>query len=254
MLTCGTDLRGKGRWTPADYERKADLWIVASSWTEKPVKDARTLAHVQPVIYELDGKPAGDLSVLLSSLPRLNVPTPLWTSDDGRQTIWPIDLTQRGVVSQLADRLARQRLQWADGLLLDYFVALGWAYPNLYSEDFWQKWNNALRAWVEQMRTLRPDWVFVGQVHQLTDPCGALNGLYTEQDLTSFGTTPAQHAGDISAFLSLSRMTGREVVCVAELREPGRYPQSYRDAFKAWCEANGAYASVGRDQFAGQTL
>lgn len=253
--TAITDLRSKARWTPADYIRQGDLWIVSSSWTEKPTP-ARTLAHLSASYLTWDGAPAGEPGTLnrmiASVIQPLAVP-PLWTSDDGRQTLCPVNLNSRHAASQLAD-LVTKKMAAFDGVLIDYYVALGWAYPGAYSEDFWLQWNTNLRAWVEQMRALRPDWIVLGQVHQNTEPTGALNGRYAEQSLTSFGMTFEKNAADVATFAALSKMTGREVVFVAELREPLRFPQSYIDATKAFCATTGAYLSAGRDQFAGMAL
>lgn len=248
MKTAITDLRGKGRWTAADYARQADLWIVASSWTEKPTK-ARTLAHLSASYLTWDGQivgPPGTLNDLIGRTMKALPVTPLWTSADGRQTLMPVDITQRHADAQMAD-LVTKKMAAFDGVLIDYYVALAFAYPGQFSEDFWLKWDRALRSWVEQMRRLRPDWIFLGQVHQLTEPCGALNGLYNEVDMTSFGASFESHSRDVTQLKSLAALTGREVVYVAELREPARYPLWYQSAYRAWCETNGAYASMGRD-------
>lgn len=252
---CITDLRGKGRWTPADYTRQADLWIVASSWTDKPTP-ARTLAHLSASYLTLDGAVSGEPGTLNkmigTMLQPLAVP-PLWTSADGRQTLCPVNLNARHAASQLAD-LVTKKMAAFDGVLIDYFVSLAWAYPGAFSEDFWAQWDRSLRAWVEQMRALRPDWIIVGQIHQNTEPTGALNGRYCEVDLTSFGCSFESNIRDFQAFAALSKMSGREIVNVAELRDPLRYPAWYVDKVKGACELTGAYLSWGRDASAGVGL
>lgn len=252
---CITDLRGSGRWTPADYTRQADLWIVSSSWTEKPTPQ-RTLAHLSASYLTIDGALAGGVGTLNRMIGTLIQPLavpPLWTSADGRQTLCPINLNARHAASELADLVTRKMAAF-DGVLIDYFCGLGWAYPGAFSEDFWALWDRSLRAWVEQMRALRPDWIIVGQVHQNTEPTGALNGRYIEQDLTSFGCTFESNAKDVSQFTAMAKLTGREVVFVAELRDPLRYPAYYVDQVKAFCESTGAYLSAGRDATAGMAL
>lgn len=260
MLTALTDLRGKGRWLLADYAREADLYVVGSYWQEKPIAGKRTFAQVSATYLTLDGNVSGEPGSLNkaigTTLPALENVPPLWVSDDGRQTQIPLDLTQRHVASELADLMV-SHLSWPDGLNIDWY-GFGWAYPPekypQYDADFWKKFDDQLQSWVEQMRSRKPAWVFTGQHHQITPPCGALNGLYLEQSLTSFGETLNSHTGQVKTFQSLAKLSGREVVFIAELREPGKFPDWYQAAFKAWCETNGAYASVGRDQFAGQPL
>lgn len=244
-----TDLRGGKRWVEADYARKADLWIVAATWEDKPVAGQRTLVQVSPTYLTLDGKIAGapgTLNNLIGTTLRHLGAGPLWTSDDGRMTLEPVDLTARHAASSLADLIAT-KMGHMDGCNLDYFVPLAFAYPGKFSDEFWEKWNNALRAWVEQMRALRPSWVFVGQVHQIIDPCGALNGVYAEQDLTSFGASFTTHEADIARMKAITDLDKREMVNVVELRYPGRYPLWYQDAVKAFCERTGACLSWGRD-------
>lgn len=253
MKTAITDLRGKGRWTEADYTRHADLWIVASTWTEKPTP-ARTLAHLSASYLTLDGQVAGEPGTLNNMIGSTMSPLgpALWTSADGRMTLVPVDITRRHAVSLLADLVCRS-LGAFDGLNLDYFTPLGWAIPG-YDDAFWEKYANCLSSWVEQMRALKPAWIFTGQNHRVDWWTGCLNGLYLEQDLTSFGQTFESHARDVEGFRSLSQMSKREVVTVAELRSPERYPSWYVTAFKAWCEANGAFASIGRDASAAGTV
>lgn len=249
-LTCVTDLRGKGRWLPADYERKADLWIIADTWQERPNVTGRVLAYINPAVLYIDGKLAGEpgsFARTLDGLPLLPL-KPLWKSDDGRQSLLALDITKRGVVGRIIAGV-RSALSWAAGVNVCYFTALDFVEPGRYPVEFWGQWDNNLTALANGLRGIAPGFACVVQQFHLTTPTMNGSGLYLEGNGPyDFRYTPEKHASDKRAFdIMTARVDGRESVWVQEVRFPETYTAASLKAVLDWAHTNGMYTSVGRD-------
>lgn len=157
-----------------------------------------------------------------------------------------VDVTKRGMVSGWLALFAKH-FGWADGVHLDWASAWSWAFPDMAPTD--EAWNNALSGFLGGV--LGTGRLAIGQQFQLTPIIMAGSGAFWEQYPTGFGSDFDRHAQELVEFRNMtSRVDGREVLFVSELREPGKFPEWYRIKMQQWASVNDIVLSWGRDSTA----
>ena len=164
----------------------------------------------------------------------------VWRGDNGWHTRL-FDLTKPGMVEDVL-ALVRAYFGWADGVHLDYASAWSWQFEDMAPRD--AAWDDALAALLAGIRAQKK--LALAQQWHLTRPVLAASGAFLEQSPTSFGRTLDDHARDIAEFRRQAK-DGREVLFVAELREPAKFPMDYVDALRTWAVTNDVALSFGRD-------
>lgn len=251
---CTTDLRGKPKWTAADYARSSDLWIVGDPWPERPPVAGRVLAYINPAVLFYDGVITGEpgsFSRRLEGLPLLPL-SPLWTSPDGRQVLRALDMTARNV-SRLFLEAVRASLMWADGVLFCYFTSLDFVDPGRYPLEYWSKWDSTLGLLANGIRDSRPGFLCVAQQFHLAPPTTSCNGLYLEGNGPyEFRYTPEQHEDDARRLRDLIRRyePSRQDLWVQEVRKPELYSAAALRSVVDWATRLDFYVSIGRDETA----
>ena len=170
----------------------------------------------------------------------------VWNGDTGWHTKL-LDLTRPGMVDDFLD-LVRRYFAWADGVHLDYASAWSWQFKDLAPTD--AAWDDALVALLTGIRA--QGRLALAQQWHLTRPVLAASGAFLEQSPTSFGRTLADHTADIRKFREQAK--GREILFVAELRDPAKAPLEYVSKLKTWATENEVALSFGRDARAGDGL
>ncbi len=245
-------------WRGGNYDLSGmhDFYSVFSTHTKRPVTgnpNGRVLAAFSSGVLFKDEFPAMrpfNQAVYYAAKHRgAMTDRVIWTGMGGWHTRL-VDLTKRGMVGDLI-MVVGAHLGWADGYHIDFFSAWSWLFPDLAPTD--DAWDRALAGLANMLRSTGK--LVLAQQWHLTPPVMATSGAFLEVTPTSFGQTLESHEVDVRAFRDLTgRVDKREVLFVSELREPGKYPQWYRDQMRAWAIENDIVVSCGRDAAAGQAL
>lgn len=239
MRTALYDCRGV-----PDLTKYADLYIIGPWFTKRPEvanPNGRVLVSVSTtLLYGPDQRIAeNDYNLAVNAIANKYgavIDQVLGVEPNGYSTR-PIDITKRGVAQALL-ALWISRFSWSRGIHFDIFTPL--AEPAA-------TWDGVLTGMASAIRS--SGMLVVGQQYHPTGATAACNGCWWEQSPTSFGYTMERHAADLALFRKGMELfhDPREILFVAELRDPSIYPSWYIDQVKAWASANGLYLSQGVD-------
>ena len=256
-----TDWRGLGRWTTDDRRRPASI-VSCRALAAPPIPGATTLLSTIFGYYMLDEKPAGDprsFDYRIAKIARENgydvFPTTLngqlkpsrmvlWSSSDGRQKTYALNVTQ----SQVPRMWGRERASkdvWADGYHVDYLTGFGWlladpGYTAAYGIDgmqdaaqFWDRFDEGMGNALQVLRYTRSkSTILLGQqFHNGKPPNNPqmwwCNGRYCEESPTHFGMTFAKHRMLFEQWRSFCRVDRPLQGHALELRTPWAWSADY---------------------------
>lgn len=232
-----------------DTKKRADFYSIASTAEARPLlgnPSGRVLAALSTTVLfngEFPSSRPFNADLCAHAMKRSALTGRVVWGDPLAWHTRLIDITKRGMAGDMLG-LIWKYFPWADGIHLDYFTAMSWAFPELAPlDDLWDRVLAGLANGIRDQGKL-----CLGQQFHPTAPSTALSGEFWEVSPTSFGQTLESHAADVKAFRDLvRRVDQRETLFVSEIREPARFPQSYLDQVNAWAEANDFVLSICRD-------
>lgn len=250
---CLTDLRNPARWTKAQRSRECERAIVSIAWPRSPfgIRNVQALPSIQPGVFRVDGRPVGEpesfnaqWGAQVDSHPEWSLiegkPIDLWRS--GAQSTTAVDLTCLDALEIWTDLLV-EHFHWAAGVHFDYFTGLGWL-NNTISASYWRAWDMAYALASYKLRSIRGDWILLGQQFHLTAITPYVDGLYLEESPGHFGLSFDQIRANMDRH-------GHGSDWVIELREPTKFPEAYQRQVIELARERACCLSWGRDETAG---